>query len=79
MAKELGVRIQMLFDRDIEPSCLYCRYGRKLGETEVACLKRGIVDGTGYCAAFTYEPTKRIPQPLPRLDTSGLSEEDFSL
>ena len=69
----------MLFDRNIEPSCLYCRYGRKLGDNEIACLKRGIVDGTGFCGAFHYEPTKRIPQTARRLIASNLTEEDFSL
>ena len=69
----------MLFDRDIEPSCLYCRHGRKLGNREVACLKRGIVDGSGFCGAFRYEPTKRIPQLLPKLNASGMVEEDFSI
>ena len=69
----------MLFNRDIEPSCNYCRHGRKLGSSEIACIKRGIVDGTGFCGAFHYEPTKRVPHVMPKLDTSGLSEKDFTL
>ena len=69
----------MLFDRNIAPSCLYCRHGRELGGREIACLKRGIVDGTGFCGAFRYEPTKRIPQPLPRLTPSKHTDEEFAL
>ena len=69
----------MLFDRKIEPSCLYCRHGRTLGEGEVACLKRGIVDGSGYCGLFRYEPTKRIPEQRPRFAAASVSEEDFAL
>ena len=69
----------MLFNRDIEPSCLYCHFGRTIGKNEIACVKRGIVDGTGYCGAFRYEPTKRTPQTHPKLKTSGLTEKDFAL
>lgn len=69
----------MLFDRDIEPSCLYCRHGREISSVEIACTRRGIVDGTGYCGAFRYEPTKRIPKPAPKLNVAGISKEDFLL
>jgi hypothetical protein len=69
----------MLFDRNIEPSCAYCRYGEALGYDEYACSKRGIMAGSGSCGTFRYEPTKREPEPLPNLRASGLSEEDFAL
>ena len=69
----------MLFNVDIEPSCLYCYYGTKLDADEIICIKRGIMAGSGSCSAFRYEPTKRVPEALPRLDDSGLSEDDFSL
>ena len=69
----------MLFKNDVEPSCIYCRYGTALGRNEYACEKHGIMDGSGYCGAFRYEPTKRIPPVMPRLDFMRFSEDDFTL
>ena len=69
----------MLFSQNIEPKCTYCRHGSPLGRDEVACLKRGIMFGDGYCGMFRYEPTKRIPPELPKIDAVGLSDEDFEL
>ena len=51
----------MLFDRNIEPSCAYCRHGTDVGCGVIVCIKRGIMAVYGYCGAFSYEPTKRIP------------------
>ena len=69
----------MLFERNIEPSCAYCSYGSNLGYDMIACIKRGIMGSYGSCRAFRYEPTKRIPETAPKMNASGLSEEDFSL
>jgi len=69
----------MLFDNNIEPSCSYCRYGSAIGRNEYACEKHGIMFGYGFCGAFLYEPTKRIPTALPSLNSFGLSDEDFVL
>ena len=52
----------MLFRKKIEPSCSYCKYGSEMGYEEVACSKRGIMESSGECGAFKYEPTKRIPE-----------------
>jgi hypothetical protein len=67
----------MLFDCKIEPCCGYCRYGTAIGEGEVMCKKRGIVSAFGSCGVFCYEPTKRMPEVSPPLDTSRFTEEDF--
>ena len=69
----------MLFDNNIEPSCAYCRYSTALGHDEIACVRRGIMAGSGSCGSFRYEPTKRVPELMPKLNLSGLSEEDFVL
>lgn len=69
----------MLFDRDIEPSCAYCRYSTPMGRGEIACIRRGIMMSYGSCGSFRYEPTKRVPEHMPGLNTSGLTEEDFAL
>jgi len=52
----------LLFRRNIEPSCAYCKHGLSLGLGEVACSRRGIMSDEGRCSAFRYEPTKRKPE-----------------
>ncbi len=69
----------MIFDRKIDPSCSYCGYGSKISDTEVICVKKGVVSSAGSCGKFTYDPLKRQPAPPVILDTSDLSEEDFKL
>ena len=46
----------MLFEKDIEPRCAYCKRGSLLGEDQVMCLKRGIMSAAGSCRAFRYAP-----------------------
>ncbi|MGM9661810.1 MAG: hypothetical protein ACI3WR_01800 [Oscillospiraceae bacterium] len=69
----------MLFRKDMEPSCLYCAFGRQLSETEVGCEKKGVVEAAAGCPRFRYDPLKRVPPRPAALDTSRLREEDFSL
>lgn len=69
----------MLFDRNIEPSCSYCRHGNSISESEVACVKRGIVERDSFCRKFKYDPLKREPEQPLILDTHDLTEEDFAL
>ena len=33
------------FRKDIEPRCAYCAHGSAVNECEVACSRRGVVDG----------------------------------
>ena len=69
----------MLFKRNIEPSCTYCRHGTDLGYDVIVCIKRGIMASYGSCGAFRYEPTKRVPEVTQNLHAAGFSLEDFSL
>ena len=41
--------------------------------------KKGIVASEYHCRAFRYDPLLREPPQPVRLNTSGLSEEDFKL
>ena len=68
-----------MFDKKIEPRCEYCRYGTDIGNSEVACVRRGIMTEHGFCAAFIYEPTKRNPHVMGHPDIGGFTEEDFSI
>ena len=69
----------MLFNKRIDPCCSYCSNGTRISETEVACLKRGIVSAAGACGKFKYDPLKRDPPVPEALKTEGLSQEDFDL
>ena len=69
----------MLFEKDIEPRCAYCKRGSPLGEDQVMCLKRGIMSAAGSCRSFRYDPLKRVPPRPAVLDTEKLNEADFSL
>ena len=69
----------MLFRKDIEPCCAYCKRGTPVSETEVMCLKKGVVSSEGSCRAFRYDPLKRVPPRPAALETEGLKEADFLL
>ena len=69
----------MLFRKNIDPRCAYCQRGQMINEREVACVKKGIVNMENYCHAFQYDPLKRVPPRPAALNTSKLSEADFSL
>ena len=68
-----------LFRKDIEPRCAYCEKGSQLSETEVACVKRGIVPAEHHCGAFRYDPLKRVPPRPAKFGSASLKEEDFKL
>ncbi len=69
----------MLFRKNIEPRCAYCSRGCPLNDRQVACRKRGVVSAAAHCAAFRYDPLKRVPPRPVSLDTDKLKTEDFSL
>ncbi|MCL2819949.1 MAG: hypothetical protein FWD38_03860 [Oscillospiraceae bacterium] len=69
----------MLFRKNIEPSCAYCRHGASLGFGEIACSKRGIMSEAGKCTSFKYEPTKRKPEYAATPVIAKITEEDMSL
>lgn len=68
-----------LFRKNIEPSCTYCQRGQQINETDVMCVKHGIVAAEHHCRSFKYDPLKRVPPRPAVLDTAKLKEEDFSL
>ncbi len=69
----------MLFQKDIEPRCAYCKRGANLDEEQVMCMKKGIVSAAGACRKFKYDPLKRTPPKPVSVDFSHLKEEDFVL
>lgn len=69
----------MLFTKEIEPRCAYCKRGTPLDEDQVACLKKGVVSPGASCRAFRYDPLKRVPPRPAAPDFRKLKDEDFSL
>lgn len=69
----------MLFRKNMEPRCAYCKRGSLIGEEQVACVKRGIVAPWDACPSFKYDPLKRVPPRPAKLDTAALKKENFSL
>ena len=69
----------MLFNKKIEPSCSYCARGSQINDTQVACLRKGIVSAGGRCPRFKYDPLRRDPPKPITIDPAHYSEEDFEL
>lgn len=69
----------MLFDKNIEPRCEYCRWGVALEEGQVACPKRGVVTPGGHCRGFQYDPLKRVPPRPAAPKKLELPVEEFEL
>lgn len=69
----------MLFEKDMDPHCAYCKKGTMLADGTVMCVKKGIMSPSGFCRAFRYDPMKRVPPKPARLDFSKLKDEDFTL
>lgn len=69
----------MLFRKRIEKSCSYCRYGTKIDEEQVLCIKKGVVPVSGKCRKFCYDPCKRVPVKPKAMDFSKYNDNDYSL
>ena len=52
----------MLFRKHIDPRCAYCVHGGTISETQVICIKRGVVAAGDRCGSFRYDPLRRQPQ-----------------
>lgn len=69
----------MLFNKNMEPCCIYCSYGVRLNENNIACLKHGIVNVSDMCPKFNYDPLKRVPGRPRKISMGKYTEVDFSL
>ena len=69
----------MLFQKNIEPRCVYCARGTQLDDQSILCPKRGVVSPGGSCRSFRYEPLRRVPPAPAAPDFSRLKDEDFQL
>lgn len=69
----------MLFQKSMEPRCIYCAKGSYLEKDTVLCPKKGVVSAAFSCRHFQYDPLKRVPPTPAQTDFSRLKEEDFAL
>ena len=69
----------VLFRKDMEASCAYCRHGAKIDDDTVLCSRKGLRGCNEPCLRFSYDPLKRVPEPLSCIELSSFSDEDFSL
>ena len=69
----------VLFNRNMEPRCAYCRRCTVLDGERVLCIRKGIVSAGNSCRRFRYDPLKRVPPKPVHADFSRLREEDFSI
>lgn len=69
----------MLFQKNIEPRCAYCKKGISLDDEQILCSRKGVVNPGGACRRFRYDPLKRVPKKPITVNFSHLKEEDFKL
>ena len=69
----------MLFRKKITPACAYCQWGTALDDSQILCIKKGIVLSECKCRKFRYDPCKRIPPKAKAVDFAKYEEYDYSL
>lgn len=63
---------------NVEPKCEYCLYGTlSPNGANVLCPKKGVLAKDYNCKNYKYDPLKRIPRKLPRMQE--FTAEDFEL
>lgn len=65
------------FDKNIQPKCDYCQFGKRAKDgNKVLCEKKGLVESNYSCSKFSYSPLKRIP--IKQLNFVGsLADDDI--
>lgn len=69
----------MLFRKDIEPRCTYCRYSAPAEPETVICRKKGVRSAGDHCRSFRYDPLRRVPPKPKSVDFTKYDKEDYSL
>lgn len=60
----------MLFNKKIEPRCVYCARGKRLNDDYISCMRFGVVSAGYHCKKFVYDPMKRIPPARKQINTN---------
>lgn len=69
----------MLFRKKIEKNCSYCVHSAKVDDCTCLCAKKGLVQSSGHCRKFKYDPLKRVPSRMKPKDFDSYDVIDFSL
>ena len=70
----------MLFSKNIEPRCEYCRWAVPFDDEDiVGCKHRGVMKAHEKCRRFSYDPLKRVPEPPMTYKAKEFDKEDFEL
>ena len=69
----------MLFRKNIEPNCGYCKFAAGAEPGTVICKKKGIMPESGRCRKFRYNPFQRTPPKPARIDFTKYDDRDYSL
>ena len=69
----------MIFRKNVEPACAYCKHSAPAGEDSCICVKKGIVSLWDSCRRFSYDPLRRVPEAAPAPKTEGLYPDSFTL
>lgn len=70
----------MLFSKNIEPRCEYCRSAVPFEDEDVVgCKHRGVMRISDKCRRFVYDPLKRVPDPPRVFKAQEFDKEDFEL
>lgn len=70
----------MIYRECENPKCFFCAYSAQLaGIGDMICTKCGIVSPESLCKKFRYDPQKRTPKRIPKLNTDKFRKEDFEL
>lgn len=72
------VRLKNVYNKSLEPQCLYCRFGTASADGKsVFCVKKGVMLPFSKCFRYKYDPLKREPYKEPQ--KLEYKKEDFSL
>ena len=69
----------MLFNKKIDPCCAYCEHSTKINDSEIICIKKGVMPAYGSCRRFLYAPLKRVPEAPAVIPTDKFTAEDFEI
>lgn len=69
----------MLFRKNIDPYCGYCKFASLAEPGTVVCRKKGIMPESGKCRKFRYAPLQRVPPRPVQIDFKKYDDRDYSL
>ncbi len=69
----------MLFRKDIEPACGYCRNSSPVDDDTVICVVNGVMAPWNSCRRFSYDPLKRVPEVEKKPSVQGIDPSSFEI